>query len=142
VPTRPATRVVARPDVLTIMGAGPGLGSAFDLRPLGVRSVLVYDASVYPAEAALEPTREALGMALDVHVDGALNAKQSSVALMTPDRNGVVVFTVAHPCARAEGGVDGSERRHGAQRNLVLRLDQGLDDRKARLRRESLTHGR
>jgi len=35
------------PDALTMIGAGPGLGSALDLRPLGVRSVRVCDASVY-----------------------------------------------------------------------------------------------
>ncbi len=44
-----------------------------DCRCLGVPDVVVYDASIYQAKAALELSDEALRLALDVHVVGALN---------------------------------------------------------------------
>src|SRR5262245_27047275 len=49
---------------------------------LGVPDVVVYNASIYQAEAALELSHEALELAFNVHVVGAVNTAQSAIAAM------------------------------------------------------------
>src|SRR6478736_3693971 len=51
-------------------------------------------ASIYQAEAALELSLEALRLALDIHVVGALNTAQSAIAAMQGADHRVLVFTV------------------------------------------------
>ena len=52
---------------------GPGIQRAFGsiVDALGVPDVVIYNASIYQAEAALELSHEALRLALDIHVVGA-----------------------------------------------------------------------
>jgi NADP-dependent 3-hydroxy acid dehydrogenase YdfG len=95
---------------------------------LGVPSVVVYNASIYQAESALELTREALDTALDVHVVGALNTAQSAVAAMQEADRGVLVFTVNNMAVEPEATSTALSIGKGAQLNLALSLDQELDD--------------
>jgi NADP-dependent 3-hydroxy acid dehydrogenase YdfG len=93
---------------------------------LGVPNVVVYNASVYQAESALELTLEALDTALDVHVVGALNTAQSAVAAMQGADRGVLVFTVNNMAVEPEATSTALSIGKGAQLNLALSLDQEL----------------
>ncbi len=94
---------------------------------LGVPSV-VYNASIFQAEPALELSVDALMLALKIHVVGALNTAKCAVASMQPAGRGVIVFTVntlaTHPVAASTALSIGK----GAQLNLALSLDLELAD--------------
>jgi NAD(P)-dependent dehydrogenase (short-subunit alcohol dehydrogenase family) len=55
---------------------------------LGVPDVVVYNASIYQAEAALELSYDALRLALDIHVVGALNTAHCAIAAMQQTDHG------------------------------------------------------
>ena len=167
-------------DSLTIVGAGPGLGSSLarrfaaggwplglialseqtleacaadasgvaDVRVVSARAdvadeaeldaaihtvndaiglgVVIYNASIFQAENALELSTDALQLALNVHVLGALNTAKSAVKLMREPDAGVLVFTInclaLHPQAASTALSIGK----GAQLNLALSLEQEL----------------
>jgi NAD(P)-dependent dehydrogenase (short-subunit alcohol dehydrogenase family) len=171
---------MARPQSLTIVGAGPGLGSALARRfaregwsvalmalrrdvvdaglgeleqfgvptcgavadvtdrasvdeafgatvdALGVPDVVVYNASIYQGEMALELTREALQLALDVHVVGALNTAQAAVPAMQGADHGVLVFTVNSLALVPAAAGAALSIGKGAQHNLALSLEAEL----------------
>ena len=62
----------------------PGIERAFGsiVAAVGVPDVVVYNASIYQGEKVLELTNEALRLALDIHVVGALNTAQCATAAM------------------------------------------------------------
>jgi len=95
---------------------------------LGVPDVVVYNASIYQAEPALELSIDALRLALDVHVVGALNTSQCAAAAMRRADGGVLVFTV-NSLARSPEAMSAALRMgKGAQLNLALSLERELDD--------------
>jgi NADP-dependent 3-hydroxy acid dehydrogenase YdfG len=172
---------VAKSNVLAIIGAGPGLGSALARRfaqegwsialvalrqevidaglteleqfgvntcgaradvvdrhavdramdtivgAVGVPDVVVYNASIYQAEAALALTGEALQLALDIHVFGALNTAQSAIAAMQRCDRGLLVFTVNSLARSPEAMSAALSIGKGAQLNLALSLERELD---------------
>jgi NAD(P)-dependent dehydrogenase (short-subunit alcohol dehydrogenase family) len=94
---------------------------------LGLPEVVLYNASIYQGEAALELTHDALQLALDVHVVGALNTAQCAVASMQRAGRGVLVFTV-NSLARAPEAMSAAlSIGKGAQLNLALSLDRELE---------------
>jgi NAD(P)-dependent dehydrogenase (short-subunit alcohol dehydrogenase family) len=116
----------AQADVADRDGVDHAFGSIIDA--LGVPDVVVYNASIYQAEAVLELSREALGLALDIHVMGALNTAQSAVAAMRGADRGVLVFTV-NSLARSPGAMSAAlSIGKGAQLNLALSLERELED--------------
>jgi NAD(P)-dependent dehydrogenase (short-subunit alcohol dehydrogenase family) len=172
---------VSEPKTITVVGAGPGLGSALARRfahegwsvglvalrqsvidaglaeleafavktcgaqadvadrpslerafgsvvdALGMPDVVVYNASIYQAEAALELSRDALQLALDVHVVGALNTAQCAIAAMERAGRGVVVFTVNNLARAPEAMSAALSIGKGAQLNLALSLERELE---------------
>ena len=107
----------------------PGVDRAFDsiVGALGVPDVVIYNASIYQAEAALELSIEALRLAFDVHVVGALNTAQRAVATMLAARRGVLVFTVNSLARSPEAMSAALSIGKGAQLNLALSLERELD---------------
>ena len=101
------------------------LGSIVDA--LGVPDVVVYNASIYQAEAALELSLEALRLALDIHVVGALNTAQSAIAAMRGADHGVLVFTVNSLARSPEAMSAALSIGKGAQLNLALSLERELE---------------
>lgn len=95
---------------------------------LGVPDVVVYNASIYQAEAALELSLDALRLALDIHVIGARNAARSAVAAMQGAEHGVLVFTVNSLALAPEAMSAGLSIGKGAQLNLALSLERELED--------------
>src|SRR4051794_16046680 len=93
---------------------------------LGVPDVVVYNASIYQAEAVLELSLEALRLALDVHVVGALNTAQSAVAAMRGAEHGVLVFTVNSLARSPDATSAALSMGKGAQLNLALSLEREL----------------
>jgi NAD(P)-dependent dehydrogenase (short-subunit alcohol dehydrogenase family) len=108
----------------------PSLGRAFASveRALGVPDVVVYNASIYQGEAALELSDEALRLALDVHVVGALNTAQYAIAAMRRADQGVLVFTVNSLARSPEAMSAALSIGKGAQLNLALSLERELAD--------------
>ena len=94
---------------------------------LGVPDVVVYSASVYQGEAALELSDEALRLALDVHVVGALNTAQCAIAAMRRAAQGVLVFTVNSLARSPEAMSAALSIGKGAQLNLALSLERELE---------------
>jgi NAD(P)-dependent dehydrogenase (short-subunit alcohol dehydrogenase family) len=94
---------------------------------VGVPDVVVYNASIYQAEPALELSYEALRLALDVHVVGALNTAQSAVATMQGADQGVLVFTVNNLARSPEAMSAALSIGKGAQLNLALSLERELE---------------
>ena len=94
---------------------------------LGVADVVLYNASIYQAEAALALSHEALELALDVHVVGALNTAQCAVAAMREAGHGVLVFTVNSLARSPEAMSAALSIGKGAQLNLALSLDRELE---------------
>jgi NAD(P)-dependent dehydrogenase (short-subunit alcohol dehydrogenase family) len=93
---------------------------------LGVPDVVVYNASIYQAETALELSQEALQLALDVHVVGALNTAQCAIAAMRGAEHGVLVFTVNSLARSPEAMSAALSIGKGAQLNLALSLEREL----------------
>jgi NAD(P)-dependent dehydrogenase (short-subunit alcohol dehydrogenase family) len=112
---------------------------------LGVPDVVVYNASIYQGEPALELTYDALRLAFDIHVVGALNTAQSAIAAMreasgreagippSSERpvsgadHGVLVFTVNSLARSPEAMSAALSMGKGAQLNLALSLERELE---------------
>ena len=108
---------------------GPAVERVFDsmLDAVGVPDVVVYNASIYQAEAALELSPEALRLALDIHVVGALNTAQCAIAAMQRGDHGVLVFTVNNLARSPEAMSAALSIGKGAQLNLALSLERELE---------------
>jgi NAD(P)-dependent dehydrogenase (short-subunit alcohol dehydrogenase family) len=106
----------------------PALARAFASieNAVGVPDVVVYNASIYQGEAALELSDEALRFALDVHVVGALNTAQCAIAAMRRADHGVLVFTVNSLARSPEAMSAALSIGKGAQLNLALSLEREL----------------
>jgi NAD(P)-dependent dehydrogenase (short-subunit alcohol dehydrogenase family) len=115
----------AQADVADREGVDRAFASIVDA--LGVPDVVVYNASIYQAEAALELSLEALRLALDIHVVGALNTAQSAVAAMKGVDHGVLVFTVNSLARSPEAMSTALSIGKGAQLNLALSLERELE---------------
>jgi len=94
---------------------------------LGVPRVVVYNASLYQPEPALELTPEKLMLGLNVHVAGALNTAQSAVRVLKVAERGVLVFTVNRLAREPAAGATALSIGKGAQLNLALSLGQELE---------------
>jgi NAD(P)-dependent dehydrogenase (short-subunit alcohol dehydrogenase family) len=95
---------------------------------LGVPSVVVYNASIFQPEPALELSIDALRLALNLHVVGAFHTAKSAVDLMRPAGRGVLVFTVNTLATHPEAASTALSIGKGAQLNLALSLDLELAD--------------
>jgi NAD(P)-dependent dehydrogenase (short-subunit alcohol dehydrogenase family) len=106
----------------------PALEHAFALieDAVGVPDVVIYNASIYQGEAALELSDEALRLALDVHVVGALHTAQCAIAAMRRADHGVLVFTVNSLARSPEAMSAALSIGKGAQLNLALSLEREL----------------
>ena len=93
---------------------------------VGVPDVVVYNASIYQGETALELSDEALRLALDIHVVGALNTAQYAIAMMRRADHGVLVFTVNSLARSPESMSAALSIGKGAQLNLALSLEREL----------------
>ena len=107
----------------------PGVERAFAsiVDAFGSPDVVVYNASIYQAEAVLELSTEALRLALDIHVVGALNTAQCAIAAMRRGGHGVLVFTVNSLARTPEAVSAALSIGKGAQLNLALSLERELE---------------
>ncbi len=121
----------AQADVTDRPGVDRAFGSIVDA--FGVPDVVVYNASIYQDEAALELSNEALRLALDIHVVGALNTAQCAIAAMQPADHGVLVFTVNSLARSPEAMSAALSIGKGAQLNLALSLERELEDTSIRV---------
>lgn len=94
---------------------------------VGVPDVVTYNASIFQAEGALELSNDALRLALDIHVIGALNTAQCAIAVMQQAGRGVLVFTVNSLARSPEAMSAALSIGKGAQLNLALSLERELD---------------
>jgi NAD(P)-dependent dehydrogenase (short-subunit alcohol dehydrogenase family) len=94
---------------------------------VGVPDVVTYNASIYQGEGALELTQDALRLALDIHIVGALNTAQCAIAAMRPAGRGVLVFTVNSLARSPEAMSAALSIGKGAQLNLALSLERELE---------------
>jgi NAD(P)-dependent dehydrogenase (short-subunit alcohol dehydrogenase family) len=108
----------------------PGIERAFGsiVAAVGVPDVVVYNASIYQGEKVLELTNEALRLALDIHVVGALNTAQCATAAMQQLDHGVLLFTVNSLARTPESTAAALSIGKGAQLNLALSLERELED--------------
>jgi NAD(P)-dependent dehydrogenase (short-subunit alcohol dehydrogenase family) len=115
----------ARADVVD----RPDVERAFDsiVEAIAVPDVVVYNASIYQAEGALELSDEELRRALDIHVVGALHAAQCARAAMQAADHGVLVFTVNSLARSPEAMSAALSIGKGAQLNLALSLERELE---------------
>jgi NAD(P)-dependent dehydrogenase (short-subunit alcohol dehydrogenase family) len=94
---------------------------------VGVPDVVTYNASIYQSEGVLELSYEALRVALDIHVYGALNAAQCAIEVMRQAGHGVLLFTV-NSLARSPQAMSAAlSIGKGAQLNLALSLERALE---------------
>jgi NAD(P)-dependent dehydrogenase (short-subunit alcohol dehydrogenase family) len=114
----------AQADVVDRDRVDRAFGSIID--GLGVPDVVVYNASFYQAEPVLEMSHEALRLALDVHVIGAVNTAQSAIASMQGADHRVLVFTVNSLARSPEATSAALSIGKGAQLNLALSLEREL----------------
>ncbi len=114
----------AEADVADREGIERAFGSIVDA--LGVPDVVVYNASIYQAEPALELSHDALQLAFDIHVVGALNTAQTAIAAMKGADHGVLVFTVNSLARSPEAMSAALSIGKGAQLNLALSLEREL----------------
>jgi len=107
----------------------PSVDAALDAvrDALGVPRVVVYNASLYQPEPALELTPEKLMLGLNVHMAGALNTAQSAVRVLKVAERGVLVFTVNRLAREPAAGATALSIGKGAQLNLALSLGQELE---------------
>ena len=105
------------------------VAGAFDsiVAALGVPDVVVYNASIYQAAPALALSDDALRLALDIHVVGALHTSQCAVAVMRESNRGVLVFTVNSLARSPEAMSAALSMGKGAQLNLALSLERELE---------------
>jgi NAD(P)-dependent dehydrogenase (short-subunit alcohol dehydrogenase family) len=114
-----------RVDVADRDGIERAFGSIIDA--LGVPDVVLYNASIYQDEPALSLSHDALRLALDIHVVGALNVAQSAIAAMQEAEHGVLVFTVNSLARSPEAMSAALSIGKGAQLNLALSLERELE---------------
>jgi NAD(P)-dependent dehydrogenase (short-subunit alcohol dehydrogenase family) len=107
----------------------PGVERAFHeiAEAVGVPDVVAYNASIYQAEGVLALSNEALRLALDIHVVGALNTAQCAVAAMQHTDNGVLIFTVNSLARSPEAMSAALSIGKGGQLNLALSVERELD---------------
>jgi NAD(P)-dependent dehydrogenase (short-subunit alcohol dehydrogenase family) len=118
-------RCGAQADVTDHPGIERAFGAIVD--SIGVPDVVVYNASIYQAEAVLELSEQALRLALDIHVVGALNTAQCAIAAMGQADHAVLVFTV-NSLARSPQAMSAAlSIGKGAQLNLALSLERELE---------------
>jgi len=106
----------------------PGVERAVQeiVKSVGVPDVVTYNASIYQGEGVLELSDEALRVALDVHVYGALNTAQCAIAVMQQAGHGVLLFTV-NSLARSPQAMSAAlSIGKGGQLNLALSLEREL----------------
>jgi NAD(P)-dependent dehydrogenase (short-subunit alcohol dehydrogenase family) len=115
----------ARADVIDRPGVQRAFGSIVDA--VGVPDVVVYNASIYQAEAVLELSEEALRLALDIHVVGALNTAQCAIAAVQRADHAVLVFTVNSLARSPQTTAAALSIGKGAQLNLALSLERELE---------------
>jgi NAD(P)-dependent dehydrogenase (short-subunit alcohol dehydrogenase family) len=115
----------AQADVVDRPAVERAFGAIVDA--LGVPDVVIYNASIYQAEAVLELTHEALDRALDIHVVGALNTAQCATAAMQGTDHRVLVFTVNRLARSPEAESAALSIGKGAQLNLALSLERELE---------------
>jgi len=115
----------AQADVVDRRGVDHAFGSIVDA--LGVPDAVIYNASIYQSEPALELSHEALRLALDVHVVGALNTAQCAVPLMQQSDHGVLVFTVNSLARSPEAMSAALSIGKGAQLNFALSIERELE---------------
>ena len=74
----------------------PALDQAFDVLAdaIGAPTVMIYNASLYQPEPALELSPDDLNRSFAIHVLGAFNAAKSAVRLMRPAGHGILTFTI------------------------------------------------
>jgi NAD(P)-dependent dehydrogenase (short-subunit alcohol dehydrogenase family) len=94
---------------------------------LGVPDVVIYNASIYQAEPSLELSDDALRLALDIHVVGALHTAQCAIAAMKEAGRGVLVFTVNSLARSPEAMSAALSIGKGGQLNLALSLERELE---------------
>ena len=121
----------AQADVTDRPAFERAFGSIVDA--LGVPDVVVYNASIYQEEAALALSYEALRLAFDIHVVGALNTAQCAIAAMQRADHGVLVFTVNSLARSPEAMSAALSIGKGAQLNLALSLERELADSPIRI---------
>lgn len=107
---------------------------------LGGVDMVVYNASIYQKEPALELSTDALMLAFKVHVLGALNTAKSAVSIMEPTGHGTLVFTVNTLALHPEKASTGLSIGKGAQHNLALSLDLELEDTGINVAIVTITH--
>ena len=90
--------------------------------------MMMYNASLYQPEPALELSTEALRLAFDVHVVGAQNAARGAVARMRPVGRGILIFTINCLALHPEAVSAAMSIGKGAQHNLALSLESELAD--------------
>ena len=107
----------------------PSIEHAFStiVDAVGVPDAVVYNASIYQGEEVLELSNEALRLALDIHVVGALNTAQCATAAMQPLDHGVLMFTVNSLARNPEATAAALSIGKGAQLNLALSLERELE---------------
>ena len=93
---------------------------------VGVPHVVAYNASIYQAEGVLGLSNEALRLAFDIHVVGALNTAQCAIAVMRQAGHGVLVFTVNNLARTPEAMSAALSIGKGGQLNLALSLEREL----------------
>ena|SRR5687767_13833828 len=118
---------VALADVTDEAAVDRGLRSIHGA--LGGLSMVVYNASIYQAEEALDLTTDALMLALKIHVLGALNTAKSAVRIMEPAGHGTIVFTVNTLALHPEAASTALSIGKGAQHNLALSLELEVVDK-------------
>jgi NAD(P)-dependent dehydrogenase (short-subunit alcohol dehydrogenase family) len=116
----------AQADVADAVAIERAFGAIVDA--LGVPGVVVYNASIYQADAALELSLDALRLALNIHVVGALNTAKCAIATMQRAGSGVLVFTVNSLARSPEAMSAALSIGKGAQLNLALSLERELQD--------------
>jgi len=94
---------------------------------LGVPSVMIYNASLYQPQPALELSADDLQRSFDVHVLGAFNAARGAIRLMCPVGRGVVTFTINCLALYPEAVSAAMSIGKGAQHNLALSFDAELE---------------
>jgi NAD(P)-dependent dehydrogenase (short-subunit alcohol dehydrogenase family) len=106
------------------------LDRAFDelADAVGTPSVMIYNASLFQPQTALELTPDDLRRSLEVHVVGALNASHSAVRLMRPAGRGILVFTINCLALHPEAASTSLSIGKGAQLNLALSLESDFEE--------------
>ena len=115
----------AQADVTDRPGVEHAFGSIVDA--LGVPDAVVYNASIYQDESVLKLSNEALRLALDVHVVGALNTAQCANAAMQRADHAVLLFTVNSLARSPQAMAAALSIGKGAQLNLALSLERELE---------------